>query len=195
MKKLVLDTSTDILFVSFLDDEKVIFFKTQKGKNNHSEFLMEIIQQGLKENDMKMNDFDQIYVGIGPGSYTGLRLALTVAKMIAWTLHKELYVFSSLDVVLSSHLTKDGLYMAKVRAKKGYYYVNITEVKNGVLSRVVKDSYLEEVKVDAFIEEYPTLQVCEVQETIHPLTLVQDRIAKKVEDIYGVVPEYLRGEL
>lgn len=195
MKKLVLDTSTDILFVSFLENETVIYLKTQQGRNNHSEHLMEIIQDGLKENQMKMNDFDQIYVGIGPGSYTGLRLALTVAKMIAWTLHKELYVFSSLDVVLSSHLTEDGLYMAKVRAKKGYYYINITQVKEGILSRVVKDSFLEEAKVHALLEKYPTLQVCEAQENIHPLILVQDNVAKKVEDVYGVVPEYLRGEL
>lgn len=195
MKKLILDTSTDILFVSFLDDDTVIYFKTQQGRNNHSEHLMEIIQEGLKQNQMKMQDFDQVYVGIGPGSYTGLRLALTVAKMIAWTLQKELYIFSSLDVVLSSHLTKDGLYMAKVKAKKGYYYMNITEVKEGTISRIVKDSFLEEKYLEEYMHNYPAIEVCEAQETIDPFVLVQKEIAKRVEDVYGVVPEYLRGEL
>lgn len=195
MKKLILDTSTDILFVSFLDNDTEIYHKIQQGRNNHSEHLMEIIQEGLNKNQMKMNDFDEIFVGIGPGSYTGLRLALTVAKMIAWTLNKKLFTFSSLDVIVSSFLTKDGLYMAKARAKKGYYYINITEVKNGVVKRILQDSFLEEEKVNEFVQKYPTIQVCEPNETIDPTLLIQEAFASEVEDIYGVVPEYLRGEL
>lgn len=194
MRKLFIDTSTDFLFVFFIEDDSILFYKIQEGKNNHSEHLMEIIKEGLLKRSMKMQDFDQIYVGIGPGSYTGLRLSLTVAKMIAWTLQKDLFTFSSLDLVASSFILQDGTYMPRIKAKKGYSYVNVINVQNQKVTVIEEDVFLSNDEVDRLQNTYKSI-TCDPGQTVNPVLLLKHCLYEKVEDVYAVVPRYLRGEL
>ena len=85
MNKLIIDTSTYYLYTSVIKNDECVYNKVLYGKNNHSENLMNIIEEGLA--DIKAKELDEIIVGIGPGSYTGVRIALTVAKTLAWTLN------------------------------------------------------------------------------------------------------------
>ena len=155
---------------------------------------MEIIKEGLLKRSMKMQDFDQIYVGIGPGSYTGLRLSLTVAKMIAWTLQKDLFTFSSLDLVASSFILQDGTYMPRIKAKKGYSYVNVINVQNQKVTVIEEDVFLSNDEVDRLQNTYKSI-TCDPGQTVNPVLLLKHCLYEKVEDVYAVVPRYLRGEL
>ena len=85
MLQMLLDTSSTILYIAFVKDNKVIYENINEGKNNHSDNLLKLIQKGLKENNLEVKDFDRIVLGKGPGMYTGLRVSMTVAKMFALT--------------------------------------------------------------------------------------------------------------
>ncbi|NLD27063.1 MAG: tRNA (adenosine(37)-N6)-threonylcarbamoyltransferase complex dimerization subunit type 1 TsaB, partial [Acholeplasmataceae bacterium] len=108
MKQMVIDTSSKILYVAFLDGDQEIYSVANEGTNNHSENLINVIKAGLEKYDLAVRDFDRIIVGIGPGSYTGLRVGVTVAKVFAWTLKIPLFCVSSLDVLASGYLDQDG---------------------------------------------------------------------------------------
>ena len=79
MKTMIMDTSSEYLIISLLDDNKVIYEYIVPGKNNHSDNLLKKIEEGLNQTGLEVKDFDKIVCGIGPGAYTGLRVALTVA--------------------------------------------------------------------------------------------------------------------
>ena len=60
MKTLVLDTSTNLLFISFIFDDKVVYEVKSVGLNNHSDYLLDLIQKGLNETNIQVKDFDKI---------------------------------------------------------------------------------------------------------------------------------------
>ena len=71
-------------------------------KKNHSVRVMPAIEQLLNDCDMKPTDLDKIVVAKGPGSYTGVRIGVTIAKTLAWTLNIPLVGISSLEVLAAS---------------------------------------------------------------------------------------------
>ena len=133
MRTLLIDTSTSFLFVSFYDETKKerIFYKQMVSHNNHSENIINVIEEGLKEANLKLKDFDKVVVGYGPGSYTGLRVGMVVAKMAAYSLDIPLYVVSSLTFVGSNYFVKDGTYIIYNIAKKDHCYLKLAVVNNG----------------------------------------------------------------
>ena len=126
MKIIILDTSTNFLYVSFYDNviDKVLFQKIMITHNNHSENLIPSIEEGLKENNLELKDFDCVVTGNGPGSYTGLRVGCVVSKMMAFALGIKLKALSSLLFIGSGYLNKDGIYAISSVAKKNYKYLN-----------------------------------------------------------------------
>ena len=135
MKTLLIDTSTTYLFVVFYDEElkSRLFYKQMISHNNHSENIINVIEEGLKETGLKLKDFNKVIVGYGPGSYTGLRVGMVVAKMMAYSLDIPLYVVSSLSFVGSGYFTKDGTYIVYNIAKKEHCYTKLVVVNNGYI--------------------------------------------------------------
>ena len=81
MRTMVLDTSSNLLYICFLENEKVIYEIKSIGLNNHSDHLLPLIEEGLNKLQLQVKDFDRIILGDGPGAYTGLRVSMSVAKM------------------------------------------------------------------------------------------------------------------
>ena len=77
MISLFLDTSSKDLIVELLKDNEVLFSKNKETLNNHSEFLLPFIYEGLNENNILPKQIDKIFVVVGPGSFTGTRIGLT----------------------------------------------------------------------------------------------------------------------
>ena len=91
MRTLIMDTSTNLLYISFIENDKVIYEVKTLGLNNHSDHLLNLIEKGLNECNLQVKDFNKIVIGVGPGAYTGLRVSMSVAKMFSWTLNIPLY--------------------------------------------------------------------------------------------------------
>lgn len=191
MRTMIMDTSSKMLIVSFLENEKIIYQSVLSGKNNHSDNLLKTIKTGLDELDLKVDDFDEMIVGVGPGAYTGLRVSLTVAKMFCWTLKKDLYIISSLDL-LSSGVKEDGIYVVSMHAKKDYVYHKIFEIKNGKRIVLENEKFLEKTYSNMINEKYNVKKIIDQEEIMYNALNIKNCSLEKVNDLFLLEPNYLR---
>ena len=95
-----IDTSTKICTCSIFDSENGLIAETSLSvKKNHSNIVMPIVDNLFKISDLTINDIDKIAVAIGPGSFTGVRIALGIAKGLAMALNKPLIAVNELDIL------------------------------------------------------------------------------------------------
>jgi len=189
MKTLILDTSSDYLYI-YLNSEKDEYEVVLEGKNNHSEKMMDLIEEGLNKLNLEVKDLDRIICGIGPGSYTGLRVSLTVCKIFAWTAKIDLYTISSLDILGSEYLDKDGRYAICNIAKKDYLYSKIVDVKNGEANVVEEDMFI--LKEEFLNRLDKDIQVIDKEKFAFNSKNIIRYAKNKVDDIHNLVPKYLR---
>ncbi|MGP0584094.1 tRNA (adenosine(37)-N6)-threonylcarbamoyltransferase complex dimerization subunit type 1 TsaB [Paenibacillus timonensis] len=93
---LAFDTATSSLAVAVTEGGRVLAERNIHAERNHSAYLVTAIGECLKAAGLAKQDIDGIAVGIGPGSYTGIRIAVTTAKTLAWSLRLPVYGVSSL---------------------------------------------------------------------------------------------------
>lgn len=96
---LALDTSTASMTVALAREGRVLAERDSRSERNHSIRLLPEVEDLLDEAGLEPNGLAAIAVGRGPGSYTGIRIGVTVAKMMAWSLNKPLYAVSSLEAL------------------------------------------------------------------------------------------------
>ncbi|WP_046213094.1 tRNA (adenosine(37)-N6)-threonylcarbamoyltransferase complex dimerization subunit type 1 TsaB [Paenibacillus wulumuqiensis] len=99
---LVLDTATAAQAVAVMEEDRVLAAHSSDADRNHSVGLMSSITTLLEQTGTARQQLDGIAVGIGPGSYTGIRIAVTTAKTLAWALKLPVAGFSSLAALALS---------------------------------------------------------------------------------------------
>ena len=120
MKIAAFDTSSKALTLAILEDETLLAQMTLNIKKNHSITLMPAIDFLMNSLDMKPTDLDRIAVAQGPGSYTGLRMAVATAKTLAHTLKIELIGVSSLLALVPEQV--EGLVIPVMDARRNNVY-------------------------------------------------------------------------
>ena len=106
MISLLLDTSNQALSVAVNRNGKMLAEINTNYKKTHSETLVDYIEKVLAIAAVKKTDIDRIIAARGPGSYTGVRIGVTVAKMLSKQLDIPLYSVSSLFVLAVSKGTE-----------------------------------------------------------------------------------------
>lgn len=104
MKILAFDSSNQALTVAVVEEKKLLSEQIINVKRNHSIQLMPAIDEALKQANLSLDDIDRIAVAKGPGSYTGLRIAVTIAKSLAWSKSIDLVGVSSLKTLAANSL-------------------------------------------------------------------------------------------
>ena len=120
MKIAAFDTSSKSLTLAILEDETLLAQMTLNIKKNHSITLMPAIDFLMNSLDMKPTDLDRIAVAQGPGSYTGLRIAVATAKTLAHILKIELVGVSSLLALVPEQV--EGLVIPVMDARRNNVY-------------------------------------------------------------------------
>ncbi len=118
MYYLGIDTTNKYLIISVFTDDEVLYFYQEKSSRNVSENANVIIDEAMKTVNIKPKDLSAVVVTNGPGSFTGVRIGLSIAKVLTSILDIKLYTLSSLHYY-------SGLSNAPVildaRSKKAYY--------------------------------------------------------------------------
>ena len=125
MKVLAFDTSSKTLSLAILEDKQVLAETTINIKKNHSITLMPAIDFLMASLDWTPKDLDRIVVAEGPGSYTGLRIAVATAKTLAHTLNIELVGMSSLLALVPYQ--QEGLFVPLMDARRNNVYAGFYE--------------------------------------------------------------------
>ena len=130
----------DELITIGLKSKEDLFLKTQESEYSHSVYVMPMIESIFKENNLDIKDLSKVIVVNGPGSFTGIRIGLSVVKTISYSLNIPVYLVSSLESQLvSSSLNSDK--MAVISDSKGYY-ISVFDKNNNV---VIPEVYMEEI--------------------------------------------------
>lgn len=155
MLTLALDTSNVPLSVAVIREQLPIAVIQTAHAKNHSTTLMPAIDQALKLAQVKLAEIDQFVVAVGPGSYTGVRIAVTTAKTLAWTLAKPLYAVSSL-AALTTPWRQDPqqpLIVPLVDARRNCFFSGFYRWQATQLTSLAPDAYLAFDQIVAQIKQ------------------------------------------
>lgn len=204
MKVLGFDTSTMTTSVSIIEDENMLALYSLQGSVYHSESLSDMVNNILNKFDFDLSQIDLISVGIGPGSFTGIRIGLTFAKVMAQVLKKDIVAVSSLKACA---IKEDGLVGSIIDARRGLIYACLMEdgkvliddtiIELEKFKDIVGDRKITLQGVDAkkFIHEFKNAKLGkELQMNAYYIALLGLKKFKEVggDDFYKLVPNYLK---
>lgn len=124
MTYLFLDTSSNTLILSLIKEDKVIDKIIMESLKEHSIYAVEKLDEILKNNNLTPNDIDKIFVVNGPGSFTGVRIGVTIAKTYAYCLKKEIVPISSLKMKILEYKDYDN-YVSVMKDKRDLVYCGL----------------------------------------------------------------------
>lgn len=155
MYTLLIDTHFSKVTIVLYKDEKLVKIKELESNQSHSIITMPLLEEILKENSIEINDISELVVVNGPGSFTGVRIGVTIAKTISYSLNIPIKVISSLEV-LASNINTDGNKIVALNDRNGYFlgefsfdnklindymYISNAEYKEFIKTNKVYDSF------------------------------------------------------
>lgn len=148
---LCIETSLDYCSVSIIEDGKVIDSENINIKKSHSEFILILIKDLLKRIKISLNQLSAIAVSEGPGSYTGLRIGVSTAKGLCFSLDLPLLSVNSLDLMIydvkKKNLFESGsLLCPMIDARRMEVYTKI--VKDDLI--IIKDTHAKILSNNSF---------------------------------------------
>ncbi|QQK07846.1 tRNA (adenosine(37)-N6)-threonylcarbamoyltransferase complex dimerization subunit type 1 TsaB [Miniphocaeibacter halophilus] len=141
MKILSIDTSTMISSCSVMEDGIIIGDYNINQELTHSETLVPMIKDLLKNLNIKIEDIDLYVVGKGPGSFTGLRIGMTVGKTFAQIFNKDIIGISTLKA-LASQIISDKIIVPILDARGGRVYYGVYKYSNNEIINIEDDNLI-----------------------------------------------------
>ena len=195
MISLVIDTSSSYVTVSILKDNTLVHEFKKKIDNDIASKIMSIINMELVESNVDIKDVEKIFVVNGPGSFTGVRIGVTIAKIIAWALNIKVTPISSLELMATTKV--DNKYIVPlIDARRGNVYAGVYDTD---LNTIVDDKLVSIVEILRYDNsEYTFISRDEIKgiETIRPDTDILKIVKKHMNDegiiAHNLKPKYLK---
>ena len=110
MTSLFIDTHDKDINIVLYKDGLILDKNIKESERHHSDYIMPMLKEILDRNELTVHDINEIYVVNGPGSFTGVRLGVTIAKTLAFTLNVPIKTITSLEMyAISENTTEDKL--------------------------------------------------------------------------------------
>ena len=212
-----IETANAPLSVAIVKDGKVLAEVVQNVKLTHSVGAMPAIEEVFTKASLQPADIDAITISEGPGSYTGVRIGVTLAKTLAWSLQKPLVGVSSLKALAANARIFDGIICPLFDARRSNVYA--AAFRGGSLETIIGDYHdhidglLEKLKAldtpvlfigtDVAVYEGQIKEVLGDQALRVPFTMDLPRASElialaetqplpSIEAVHNFVPEYRR---
>ena len=140
MISLLLDTHDANLKIVLYKDGKLLDNIENKDTKNHSEICIPLLERILEKNNLTVHNLNEIIACIGPGSFTGIRLGVTISKTLAYTLNIPIKTITSIEMSYNPSIKeeyllqeeKNGYYGAKINKEEliDYFYLTKSEFTN-----------------------------------------------------------------
>jgi len=135
---LALDTSTDYLSLVVLKGDKMAAKFHKKAHRKHSMLLVPMIDKLLKRAGLKIKEIDYFAISVGPGSFTGLRIGVTVVKGLAYALKKKIVAVPTLDVIADNAKSFKGMICPVLDARKNKVYACLYKSDGRTVKKISK---------------------------------------------------------
>lgn len=197
MRNLFIDTASGKIIVAITDEEQLLASRMEDNSHDLSTRIMPIIDAVFTETNLTPDKIDTIYIVNGPGSFTGVRIGVTIAKTMAWALNKKIIPISELELLATSPF--DGDYIvpyidarrnasfAGIYDKNGDIYLTDRYISNNDLLKMLpNDSKVQFVSYDTSID----------YESVIPEVDIMKIIRRHQNDAscnpHEIKPEYLK---
>lgn len=192
MKTIVMDSANKYIVVAIFEDGQCIDMIQEAGHRKQSEYAIVYLKKLLDKHHLQILDFDEMVITIGPGSYTGVRVALTIAKTIAATSDIQIKTVSSLKALAGMNKAIAILDARSQKVFTGVYDHGQT---------IVKDQMIEVSQLDELIRHYKDYELVgdlsfvgqedrEANLAQHIYELAE--LEEYVKDVDNLVPEYIK---
>lgn len=183
MKILYLDTSSSFLYCAIIKNGSCIGELKLDLQKDLSSLALSEISNLFVTTSTDPNDIDKILVVNGPGSFTGIRVGLTIAKTYAWSLNKKISTISSLEAMAISSKGEYDYFIPVIDARRGYVYGGIYD-KDG--NSILKDQYVNLEILKVTVDNLPGSYVFIANDKINDLNPVEGY----VPDFVAIVNKY-----
>ena len=197
MINLFIDTSSSRIVVALTKNSQLINIINEVNGHDLSSRALPLIDKLLKMSNTEPSAIDRIYVVNGPGSFTGIRIGVTIAKMMAWTLNKEIVTISELELLATTDFDTDYI-IPWIDARRKAVFAGVYD-KNG---NVVEDKYIKIQDLQESLENNKTYtfvsydDVDEIKDSIKPeidvLKVIERHQIDKSLNPHSVNPNYLK---
>ncbi len=204
MNILSIDTVLDKSYIALSLNDKDIYRQINSDeKNYHSAYLIKVLKEILNENNVSLKDIDYIGVNTGVGSFTGIRVGLTIAKVISNRLNIKTVPYNTAEVLSNAFDNKNIMLDARrnsvFRSKNGadielISYEEALQTSENSNERYISDlslyenAYFEKIKskLIPYEKENKNLAIAE-------LAVVKNKIKEnKITDTYSLKPTYIQ---
>lgn len=139
MKTLYIDTSSNFLYTAIINDNEIIAEVKKEYGHELSKYALPEIVGMFESSNTEPKSIDRIIVVNGPGSFTGIRIGITIAKTYAWSLNIPITTITSLEAMMLS-----------VKEKK--YYVPVIDARRGYVFGAIYDDKKQEILAPSHIK-------------------------------------------
>ncbi len=195
MTVLYLDTSSPYFYAAVYQDGKILGEKNEFLAKEMSSEALPKLKELLEEVKLLPDQVDRIMIVNGPGSFTGIRVGMTIAKVYAWALKKEILPVSALTAMALS--TDQNLVLPIIDARRGFVYGALYQKGKVLLpdGHYQLDKFLMEAKQYGTYtivsnDSFPSLKTI----PYHPnyLKIIETFLEEKPITVHFVNPEYLK---
>lgn len=198
MKYLYVDTSSNFLYSGIVENDKILAEIKEEFGQNLSEVALQKIVELFDKTSLKAKDINKIIVVNGPGSFTGIRIGITIAKVYAWSLNIPITTISSLEAMAISS-ENEKLHIPMINARRGYVYGAIYDSS---YKEILKPQHIELDKLMKYLNDKEGYEIISndkfddeiKRERYDPSILKIVNYFKDKETInpHSVNPEYLK---
>lgn len=191
MITLILDTAYKNLMIGLYEDDELLEGACIQAFKKQSEEFFPVLEQILQDAGKTLRDVDEVVVTDGPGSYTGLRIAMTTAKLLATQSKAKLYTLDTL--LLFAGLEPSANILMDARGKRAY----AAHTENG---EMIWEGILPVDQIEGFLNEHPGVLYGDaslIGKEAAEANFLDNAIAlrpfwKEVEQPHTLVPRYLK---
>ena len=200
MITLFLDTSTSKLIVSLYQGNECICLKNVDISNDLSSKVLPLIKLSLDESNLMIDDIKKIIVVNGPGSFTGVRVGVTIAKTLAWAKDIDINTVSSLEVIATTKI--DTKYIIPlIDARRDAFYAamydknsnNIIEecyiTRTDLMNKIKRHTSLNDVTFVSY-DDISDLDI--IKPNLELIKIIKKYTKSKTLNPHSVNPNYLK---
>ena len=193
MVSVILDSSNSYLSVAIANDDTIIDQISYEAWQRQSELMIPELDKLLKRNNVTRHDINKVIVSIGPGSYTGVRIALSIAKVMVLALNVPLYAISSLHAMKDN----DNPSICIINARSARSYVGVYKgseviVQDQIMTNEQLLNYIEVHKDYKLIGDISYLGLEGENKDILNGLFELSKVLSPVKDTLGLTPVYLK---